>query len=345
MTSTAVATATPEHAPDRRGFLALFERNSAMIAPFLRPGSSLQALAVKVAHVAADNPELLECTPRSLVLAVAKVESWGLEIGETAHIVPFNVNVGTKEQPEWEKRAKALQDYKGKILMMIRAGIIRDADPHVVYEADDFDFEYGLAPRLVHRPESDPVKRGKMRGAYCIFYLPHSRTKFLYMPVADVDLIRRTKSKSWKQGDCPPWYAMKTVVHQMAKLMPKDERLAKVLARFDEDEIEDGEVGTVGQEIASVPAPAQLPAAPLPDRPAEARQGPYDEAPSLDGSHVATPRERVAPRSRTVTAAPGEVRAGLHPKLREDDPYDGAPVMSDDELDQLTIEQDARGGR
>ena len=73
-----------------------------------------QQVVSEVNRAVVENPELLECTAISLVMAVSTIVKWDLEIGQTAYLVPFNTKV-SKSPDRWEKRAKALRDWKGDI--------------------------------------------------------------------------------------------------------------------------------------------------------------------------------------------------------------------------------------
>ena len=42
--------------------------------------------------------------------------------------------------------------YKGLIDLAYRSGEIESIQAHVVYENDSFDFNYGLEPKLMHKP-------------------------------------------------------------------------------------------------------------------------------------------------------------------------------------------------
>jgi recombinational DNA repair protein RecT len=55
------------------------------------------------------------------------------------------------------------------------------------------------------------------------------------MNAADIEEIRQKYSKQWKNGPLPAWYAKKTVVRQVAKLVPRNPRLAKMLAVMEEE--------------------------------------------------------------------------------------------------------------
>jgi recombination protein RecT len=222
-----------------------------VILPLLGQGVDFSRIVQETYLAAKENPEILACTQESVVRAVAKAVSWGLVIGETVHLVPFNVKVARQGEPDaWEKRLKAVQDYKGKIELIVRAGVARSVNAECVYEGDFFEMELGTHPFLRHRPCRELSERGKMLGAYAAADLGQRHQPVIkWMLVAEIDAIRASHSKQWKKGDLLPWYARKTVVHQLAKVLPKNDRLAKVLRAFDEEEAQltelDGPVATV----------------------------------------------------------------------------------------------------
>lgn len=56
-----------------------------------------------------------------------------------AYVIPYNANVGTRQNPQWEKRANLQISPYGELIMRMRAGHIRHADrPVVVYDGDVF---------------------------------------------------------------------------------------------------------------------------------------------------------------------------------------------------------------
>lgn len=242
---------------DARGLTAMLQGDNAKarIVPMLR-GVEYDRVMGEVYLVASQSPEILECTPASIVGAVARAVSWGLTIGETVHLVPFNVKVSRKGQPdEWEKRLQAIQDYKGKIELIVGAGMAKAVRAEAVYENEVFEYEQGSSPFLKHVPSKKAAERGAIIGAYAIADHGFNRAPTIkYVPIADVNAIRARLSKQWKEGVCPPWYAMKTAVHQMAKLLPKNPRLVKVLATLEEDEVETEEL-PAGGPVATIEAP------------------------------------------------------------------------------------------
>lgn len=243
------------------------------IIPFLPHGISLERVVSTVAQVVAENTELLDCTPESLIMAVGKGVKWDLEFGETVHVVPFNVNLAKRDQPpRWEKRAKALRDYKGDIELVVRSGAARAVDAQCFYENEHFIYKQGTQPYIEHNPIVDEKKRGKMLGAYgWALISQRAPLKIAVMSVAELDKIRQDKSKSWKEGPMPDWWARKTMVHQVTKAIPKNPKLAKVLHEFEqEDEIPEADF--VVTESTPIAEPAVAAAPPDPAGPATEAQ-------------------------------------------------------------------------
>ena len=234
--STAVATKR-----ESKGIRALLEHESARerIAPFLMPGADYDRVIAGAHYAARQNPAITQCTSASIIDAVCRVQQWGLEIGLTAHLVPFNTNVGSKEQPKWEKICTPIADYTGLAELMVKSGAVRHVEMRVVYEKDEFRYSYGLNSELYHVPTQNTAARGRMIAAYCVLRLPFGASSFEVMPVEDIDAIRQKYSKQWKKGDLPAWYAKKTTVRQAAKLVPKNQRMAQAMRVIQEDEAQE----------------------------------------------------------------------------------------------------------
>lgn len=214
-----------------------------------------ERVAATVRLYARANPKILQCTRESIELAITKVAQWGLQIGDTAHLVPYNTNTAPKGRPpRYELRLTPIADYKGLIQLMIATKVVRFVEAHCVYEKDEFDCVLGSERRLHHRPWAMPGERGTLRGAWVMFHLPFGTMIWDYMRLDEIDEIRMQYSKQWGQGwtdseikagrpgTCPGWYAKKTAIRQFSKLAPKDPRLAKVMETIkDESRTEFGE--------------------------------------------------------------------------------------------------------
>lgn len=267
MTSTAVATVHDEP----KGIRALLGHEAAkrQILPFLR-GANYEAVVQETILAVAKNPDLKKCDPASLVAAVATGVRWGGVIGEDIHLVPF----GDKVTP--------MKDYKFKARKIVETGAARQVYGVAVYANEPFSFTQGTAPSIQHQVILDEAKRGKMVGAYAVAIIRAGQFQAVSKTLGEIDRIRQEKSKSWKKGEVPEWYAIKTVIHQLAKLLPQN---AKLKAELEEEErIEAGQVETFDVTVAE-PAP----------RPVRGviQNGGYDVEPTdeRDGEGRPIPRE------------------------------------------------------
>lgn len=208
----------------------------AAIVPMLPKGVDYETVLVEVYRAWLNNKDIGECTQASIILAVSSAVQSGLQIGKTVHLVPVNVKVSKKGEPDaWEKRLQAWNDYKGDIELVIGAGGARHIEANPVFANDVFEFELGGEPFVKHRP---PMKdRGALIGAYAVAWITPVIKKIDVMPLAEVEAIR-AKSKQWANlRECPPWYAVKSVLHRICKTLPKNQRLLQVLATMERQQI------------------------------------------------------------------------------------------------------------
>ncbi|MED0673166.1 recombination protein RecT [Aneurinibacillus aneurinilyticus] len=155
-------------------------------------------------------PKLLECTIPSLMGAVVQAAQLGLEPGLIGHcyIIPYG------------KEAQFIIGYKGMIDLARRSGQIQNIYAHAVYEADHFEYELGLHPKLEHKPASG--RRGAMTYVYAVAHFKDGGYQFEVMDMEEIER-RRQRSKASRNG---PWVtdfeemAKKTVIRHMWKYLP-----------------------------------------------------------------------------------------------------------------------------
>lgn len=119
---------------------------------------------------------------------------------------------------------------KGLIDLAYRSGEISVIQAHTVYENDEFSYEFGLDPKLNHKPA---VKdRGEPIAFYAMFKTKDGGYGFEVMSVEDVRKHAKKYSKSYG-SEYSPWntsfveMAKKTVLKQVLKYAPLKSDFAK----------------------------------------------------------------------------------------------------------------------
>lgn len=165
-----------------------------------------------------NTPALQQCTPMSFLAALMNAAQLGLEpntpLGQ-AYLIPYK-NKGSLE-------CQFQIGYKGLIDLAYRNGQIQTIQAQAVYEHDFFEYEYGLEPRLVHKPAFSD--RGEVIYFYAIFKTVNGGFGMAVMSKADMDLYAKTYSKAF-DSSYSPWktdyesMAKKTVIKQALKYAP-----------------------------------------------------------------------------------------------------------------------------
>lgn len=137
-------------------------------------------------------------------------------------------------------QCQLIMGYQGYRELAQRTGQIASIAGHVVYENDEFEVEYGLNERLVHKP-----CRGKPRGAatdyYAVVRFVNGGYSFFAMSKPEVEEHRdqyamAVKYEKGVRTIVGPWrdnfdaMAVKTCFLKLAKWMPKTPDLAAAVA-------------------------------------------------------------------------------------------------------------------
>jgi phage RecT family recombinase len=303
MTSTAVATVNDE--PKGIRGLLQHERAKQQIMPFLR-GANYEAVVQETLLAVAANPALRKSDPASLIAAVATAVRWQGVIGEDVHLVPF----GDKVTP--------MKDYKFKAKQIVATGAARQVYAVAVYKNEPFTFTQGTQPTIQHQVILDEKARGPMVGAYAVAMIRAGQFQIRSMTVGEIDRIRQDKSKSWKSGAVPEWYALKTVIHQLAKLLPTNSKLAKLIE--EDDAIEEGTLDSGPVTVVAAPDQPRL------TRPVVTNLG-YETLPEgeRDVDDRPVPRESVVIDEQQSAEEPG---AGESEAAEPVDVMTGAPLST-----------------
>lgn len=242
----ATAVKPTEQQPESPNALALYDKKElqaftgaearALLTPMLG-GVAFEQVLSELYFAIQKNSAIAKCSPASQLQAVARCLTWGLTIGEKAHLVPFK---GT---------LTAVMDYKGAIELIVNARGAKSIDAHWVYEDDRFEYRLGSNAMVDHIPKLSSREGKKIVAGYAVAVIgTHIPPKVVVMGVDEINKIR-SKSQSWyakkdRQGNVTghytleeiPWYVAKTCVNQIKKQLPMTPALREVAAHIDAEE-------------------------------------------------------------------------------------------------------------
>lgn len=175
-----------------------------------------------------NTPQLQQCTPMSFIAALLNAAQLGLEVNTPlglAYLIPYK----NKGQLECQFQI----GYKGLITLAYRNGNMQTIQAQTVYENDEFEFEYGLNPKLIHRPATSD--RGEPVYFYGLFKTQNGGYGYSCMSKEDMDNFARTYSKAFGSS-YSPWQtnyeemAKKTVIKQALKYAPISTEFQRALS-------------------------------------------------------------------------------------------------------------------
>lgn len=196
-------------------------------------------------------PQLLKCDPLTFLGAAMQAAQLGLEPGGAlaeAYLVPYG-NVCT-----------FVPGAPGLIKLAVQSGFVTSVIARTVYAGDEFEYEYGLDEKLVHRRTDDDP--GAPTHHYAIATMVTGAKEFIVMSQAQIDAHRKKFAKSqkaWQENPEP--MARKTVVKQLMKFLPKSAEMSAAM-NADGKAITLSSVGDITMREPEVELPSELPAAP-----------------------------------------------------------------------------------
>lgn len=221
--NTALATSQPQHP-----IVAALDQRLPAIADMLGDAAAANRFKRVVIQAVIKNPDLMNCSPNSIVDAVMDSAAIGIEPTGTlggAYLVPYG------------RKATLIVGYRGLIELARRSGEIDSIEAHVVREGDEFEYEYGTNAHVRHVPQLDAPADRPLTYVYGVARLRGGAVQFEVMTRAQVDAIR-SRSASGRSG---PWatdydeMARKTVVRRLVKYLPIAVEARDVIERDDAD--------------------------------------------------------------------------------------------------------------
>ncbi len=176
------------------------------------------------------NPKLLQADKTSLMQTFMKAAQDGLYLdGKEAAAVQYGNSV------------QYIPMVEGIIKVLHNSGLIKTISAEVVYENDLFDYELGTAPKITHKPLITG-DRGKPICVYAVAVTTNQGEYYEVMSMSDIDKCRQvSKASSSPHSPWVKWFdqmAKKTVIHRIAKRLPKNDAINSVV-RIDEDSMVD----------------------------------------------------------------------------------------------------------
>lgn len=181
-------------------------------------------------------PELIKCTPTSIInsfMTMAQLGFMPSGVSGEAYVLPY-------------KKGQVLEaqfqiGYQGLVTLFYRSGV-KEIAAEIVYSNDFFEYVNG---QITHRPDIFSKDRGTPVGAYVIVGLQTGGSVNKVMSSHEILGIGSKFSKSysseyspWKiKNDPQLWMWKKTVLKQVAKLVPKNEAIMTAIAEDNKDSI------------------------------------------------------------------------------------------------------------
>lgn len=205
----------------------IFSARNQDVARLLPQGCGMDAPRFARFAIAATKTQALrDCTAASIFEASLESAALGLPIGGSqalAYLVPYG------------STAQFQLGYRGMVELLRRSGSIVRGEVRAVFEGDEFEYEFGLTPRLVHRPKgnTDP---NKLTHTYFIAHFADGSTQFDVMTVDEILAVREfSKAKNasaWSSSFAE--MAKKCVVRRLCKMLPMTPEIQEAVTRDDE---------------------------------------------------------------------------------------------------------------
>ena len=178
-------------------------------------------------------PDLAKAERRSLFTACVRAAQDGLlPDGKEAALVVFNTK--NKKTNEWRKLVQYMPMVQGIIKRMRNSGELAAIYAHVIFAKDEFTYQLGDDPKIVHKPAL--LDRGEPIGVYAVAKLTNGEVQREIMSIAEVEKVRAV-SRAKDDGPWRDWWeemARKTVIRRLSKRLPNSSDIDEMMRREDE---------------------------------------------------------------------------------------------------------------
>jgi len=177
---------------------------------------------------AVKNERLVQCSPSSIYMALAKACELDLVAGGVLHRASL--------VPMWDKKRKGYNaelwiEYTGLMDLVKRSGEVAHFKAEVVYENDEFEHSFDLESGEVLRHKKCHTNTGELLLAYAVCFFKDGQRQVEVMRKDQINKIR----KSSRSPDSGPWFQhteemwRKTVIRRICKYLPLTPKTTAVL--------------------------------------------------------------------------------------------------------------------
>ena len=221
-----------------QNFRDILERQSSQFA-LVMPAETVDRFKRIIVTTLNDKPDLLRCTPRSLINVCMHAAQDGLMLdGREAAIAPY------KNRESGELIATYMPMVLGLRKKVRASELIADWNVQAVFDNDQFDIAFGDAPYVRHKPALIGGGKRAMVGAYSVATFKDGTKSIEWMTLEQIEEIRgksKAKSGPWDDPIFFPEMARKTVARRHAKQLPMTSDIENIFRH--EDESQEGSDG------------------------------------------------------------------------------------------------------
>lgn len=230
----------------KRPVMEIIQGSVAEFAKRLPPNIEATRWVMQLATCVQKNPELLECEPRSLLLAAYEAAELGISLSPTlqlGYLIPYR----NKETQKLEAQFQI--SWRGLVQKIYESGCVQAFYAEVVYQSDKFERQYAPKRNLFHAPAD--CDRGEAIGAYALVEFKNGTVDWEYCPKALIDRHRKHSKRPdglmWSHFWEEAW--KKTAIRLLAKRLPLSnptmEALAEVIERDAKADLEPEPAGKI----------------------------------------------------------------------------------------------------
>ena len=216
------------------------------IAP---PGTDVDRIIRVAMFEAVKNERLVQCSPASVYMALAKACELDLVAGGVLHRASL--------VPMWDKKSKGYNaelwiEYTGLMDLVKRSGEVAPFKAEVVYENDEFEHHFDLENGEVLKHKKCHDNPGDLLLAYAVCFFKDGQRQVEVMRKDQINKIRKSsrspESGPWAQHTEEMW--RKTVIRRICKYLPLTPKTSAVLEHdIQSDFANTVEINTVDENV------------------------------------------------------------------------------------------------